>query len=265
MKIFDCFMYNNENLILEIRLNTLSQYVDKFIIVEAKYDHQGNVKKKYKFDIENFSKFKHKIEYWQISNFPVDFNSWERENFQRNFILNGLLEANQDDYVIVSDIDEIPNLEDIDLIIKSKKKYTAFKQKMIYYKLNLQNLTEKEWYGSKMCKLKNLKSPQWLRNKKVKLYPFYRFDKINWNIINNGGWHFSNIMTPHDISKKIKSFAHSEFNKPEFTNIKNIKEKMKSKKDLFGRKFEFEKITQEKDLPEYINENQKKFSEFLLK
>ena len=265
MKIFDCFMYNNEDLILEIRLNTLSQYVDKFVIVEAKHDHQGNVKKKYKFEVENFSKFKHKIEYWQISNFPEDINNWERENFQRNFILNGLSKANQDDYIIISDVDEIPNLEDIDLIVKSKKKYAAFKQKMIYYKLNLLNLTQKEWYGSKMCKLKHLKSPQWLRNKKVKLYPFYRFDKINWNIINNGGWHFSNIMTPYDISEKIKSFAHSEFNTPEFTNIENIKEKIESKKDLFGRKFEFEKITQEKDLPKYINENQKKFSEFLLK
>ena len=89
MKIFDCFMYNNEDLILEIRLNTLSQYVDKFIIIEAKHDHQGNLKKKYKFDLENFSKFKHKIEYWQISNFPENINNWERENFQRNFILNG--------------------------------------------------------------------------------------------------------------------------------------------------------------------------------
>ena len=265
MKIFDCFMYNNEDLILEIRLNTLSQYVDKFVIVEAKHDHQGNVKKKYKFEVENFSKFKHKIEYWQISNFPKDINNWERENFQRNFILNGLSEANQEDYVIISDIDEIPNLEDIDLIVKSKKKYTAFKQKMIYYKLNLLNLTEKEWYGSRMCKLRHLKSPQWLRNKKVKLYPFYRFDKINWNIVNNGGWHFSNIMTPYDISEKIKSFAHSEFNTPEFTNIENIKEKIRLKKDLFGRKFELEKITQEEDLPKYINENQKKFSEFLLK
>ena len=265
MKIFDCFMYNNEDLILEIRLNSLNQYVDKFIIVEAKHDHQGNVKKKYKFNVENFSKFRHKIEYWQINNFSEEFNNWERENFQRNFILNGLSKANQEDYVIISDIDEIPNLEDVDLIVKSKKKYTAFKQKMIYYKLNLLNLTEKEWYGSKMCKLKHLKSPQWLRNKKVKLYPFYRFDKINWNIINNGGWHFSNIMTPEQISKKIKSFAHAEFNTVEFTDIENIKKNIELKKDLFGRKFQFKKIAREEDLPKYINKNKKKFSEFLLK
>ena len=264
MKIFDCFMYNNEDLILEIRLNTLSQYVDKFVIVEAKHDHQGNVKKKYKFEVENFSKFKHKIEYWQISNFPEDINNWERENFQRNFILNGLSEANQEDYVIISDIDEIPNLEDVDLIVKSKKKYTAFEQKMIYYKLNLLNLTEKEWYGSRMCKLKHLKSPQWLRNKKVKLYPFYRFDKINWNIVNNGGWHFSNIMTPYDISEKIKSFAHQEFNHNNLTNLKNIEKRVNSGTDIFERPYHYKKVDLDENFPDYILENKSKFKDWML-
>ena len=174
------------------------------------------------------------------------------------------MEAKQNDYVIISDIDEIPNLENINSILKHHKKYTAFKQKMIYYKLNLLNLTETEWYGSRMCKFKYLKNPQWLRSQKVKKYPFYRFDKINWNIIEKGGWHFSNIMTPEDISKKLKSFAHSEYNKPEYTDIETIRKKIESKKDLFGRNFQFKKITENKDLPKYINENQKKFLKFLI-
>ena len=113
---------------------------------------------------------------------------------------------------------------------------------MIYYKLNLLNLTETEWYGSKMCKFKDLQNPQWLRSQKVKKYPFYRLDKINWNVVEDGGWHFSNIMTPINISKKIKSFAHSEFNTPEFNNIENIKKNIDLKKDLFGRNFKFEKL-----------------------
>ena len=135
---------------------------------------------------------------------------------------------------------------------------------MIYYKLNLLNLTENEWYGSKMCKLRHLKSPQWLRNQKVKKYPFYRIDKINWNIVNDGGWHFSNIMKPEEISEKIKSFAHSEYNKPEFTDVNNIKKKINLKQDLYGRDFIFEKMTNINDLPEYIIQNKKKFSEFLI-
>ncbi len=264
MKIFDCFMYNNEDLILDIRLNSLSEYINKFIIVEAKQNHQGKIKKNYNFKLSNFDNFKDRIEYIKLDSFPNNFSNWERENFQRNFILKGLSKAKEDDQIIISDIDEIPNLENINSILKYDKKYTVFKQKMIYYKLNLLNLTETEWYGSRMCKFKYLKSPQWLRNQKVKNYPFYRIDKIKWNIIDNGGWHFSNIMSPKDISKKIKSFAHSEFNKPEFTNIEIIKKKIEEKKDLFDRDFQFKKITENKDLPKYINNNLKKFSEFLI-
>ena len=108
---------------------------------------------------------------------------------------------------------------------------------MIYYKFNLLNLTEKNWYGSRMCKFKHLKSPQWLRSKKVKNYPFYRIDKLSWNIVENGGWHFSNVMSPKEISEKLKSFAHSEFDKPEFTDEEIIKKKNRPKKRHIWQKF----------------------------
>ena len=114
-----------------------------------------------------------------------------------------------------------------------------------------------------MCRFKDLKSPQWLRNKRVKNYPFYRIDKIKWNIVDNGGWHFSFIMTPDDIREKIKSFAHSELNLPEFTDVKMIRKKIESKEDLFNRNYKF-KIIEDKELPEYIKINKGKFSQFLL-
>jgi len=92
MKFYDCFMYYDEDLILDIRLNTLSEFVEKFIIVEAKQDHQGN-KKNLNFNIENYKKFKDKIIYKVIENFPEKQTKWERENYQRNYILNGHSEA----------------------------------------------------------------------------------------------------------------------------------------------------------------------------
>ena len=134
---------------------------------------------------------------------------------------------------------------------------------MIYYKFNLLNISETNWYGSKMCKYRYLKNPQWLRKQKVKNYPFYRLDKIKWNIVENGGWHFSFVMTPKEISDKIKSFAHNEFDKPEFTNVEEIEKKIRSKKDLFGRNFEF-KVIEDKDLPSYIRKNKEKFIDFLV-
>ena len=146
-----------------------------------------------------------------IDKFPSNLSNWGRENIQRNYISNAFSKFDINDYVIISDVDEIPNLIHIEKILRSKQKYTAFTQKMFYYKLNLLNITEKNWYGSKMCKLRDLKSPQWIRDSKVKNYPFYRIDKIKWNIVNDGGWHFSNIMTPEEISEKIKSYAQSYF------------------------------------------------------
>lgn len=263
MKIIDCFLYNSEDLILNLRLNLLNKYIDKFIIIEARYHHSGGRKEKYNFNIENFSKFRNKIEYFQIDNFPINLSHWERENFHRNYISKGLSNVYKDDYIIISDIDEIPNLENINKILSTKSKYTAFKQKMIYYKFNLLNISETNWYGSKMCKYRYLKNPQWLRKQKVKNYPFYRLDKIKWNIVENGGWHFSFVMTPKEISDKIKSFAHNEFDKPEFTNVEEIEKKIRSKKDLFGRNFEF-KVIEDKDLPSYIRKNKEKFIDFLV-
>ena len=75
-----------------------------------------------------------------------------------------------------------------------------------------------------------MKSPQWLRNLKFKKYPFWRIDKPrNLQIIENGGWHFAYLQRPENISKKIKSFAHGEFNKPNFVDMDNIKEKINMK------------------------------------
>ena len=134
---------------------------------------------------------------------------------------------------------------------------------MFYYKFNLHNLTEPDWFGTKVCKKKYLRSPQWIRNQKVKEYPFWRFDKLRWNIIEEGGWHFSFVMSSINIKKKIESFAHTELNKSEFINIETIQQKINLKQDLFGRPFKFIKIEDEKILPEYLVFNKNKFLDFL--
>ena len=86
-------------------------------------------------------------------------------------------EADDNDYIIISDIDEIPNLSK--LITLKEHKYSVFEQRMFYYKFNLLNKTNPYWYGSRICKKKFLKNPQWLRDQKIKIYPFWRFDKKN--------------------------------------------------------------------------------------
>ena len=260
MNIYDCFMYHDEDLVLDIRLNTLNDFVKKFVIVESKFDHQGN-KKKLNFNLDNFKKFKDKIIYKIIENFPLNQTNWERENFQRNYISNGLTSALDEDYIIISDVDEIPNLESLKNF--QDYKYTVFEQKMFYYKINLLNKTYPIWYGSKMCKKKYLKSPQWLRNQKVKKHSFWKFYRINWNFVQNGGWHFSFLYDVEGIIKKISSFQHTEFDKDEYKNKKTIEKKILNGEDIFNRNFKFKKIEIDSSFPEYILKNINKYKEWL--
>ena len=261
MNFFDCFMYNNEELLLDLRLNILSKYVKKFILVESIIDHQGNKKKNF-FKIENFDKFKDKIIHLRIEDFPKELSStWERENFQRNYISKSINNLLDDDYIIISDIDEIPNFDNLKNF--EKYKFTAFQQSNFCYKFNMKNITYPNWYGSKLCKKKYLKSPQWLRNQKVKEYSFFHFYKIKWNIIKNGGWHFSFLMQPTEIIKKIKSFAHDEFNKKEFLEINEIEKKIKLGEDLFNRDQKYIKVELNNNFPKQIFDNIDKYKEWI--
>ena len=165
-KIFDCFSYWDEDFLLNLRLNVLNKFVDFFVIVEGNKTWQNN-KKKLKFDINKFQKFKDKIIYVPVNDLPDGDDPYLRENYQRNCILKGLQNANDDDYIIVSDLDEIPNLNCLSSF-KPSHRYAVFKQKHFYYKINLQSEKNPFWLGSRICVKKYLKSPQWLRDIKIK-------------------------------------------------------------------------------------------------
>ena len=295
MKIFDCFMYFDEEIILDVRLNTLDKFVDYFVIVESRFTHKGD-QRDLKFNINKFEKFKDKIIYLiyedqpkkikEIKNHDSDdeksikyiFNAVCRENGQRNYIQKGLAEAEQNDIILISDVDEIPNLLNINFN-KINEKIILFKQDMFYYKFNL-NLPDLIWTGTKACKKKDLVNPQWLRNIKDRKYPFFRIDtffsKIKYmsvKIFNNGGWHFTNIKTAKEIEYKLKSYLHHrEFDVDPLT-ANQIGEIIKEKKAIYNlhvdksvskigngnklAKFELNK------LPIYIQENLKNLKEWM--
>jgi len=295
MKIYDCFMYFDEDVVLDVRLNYLNKYVDKFVIIEAEYNHKGE-KRKPKFDIKNFHTFKDKIIYLLVNQEApfiekinsldnedkkggkLIMNALKRENFQRNHIANGLTEAADEDWIIISDLDEIPNLKDNNLK-DIKSPLVFFKQLMMYYKFNL-ILENYPWIGSKACKKKNLKSPQWLRNIKDRTYFWWRLDAffsetkyIKIKIIENGGWHFSYLKSPENIEKKLKSYLHHTEYELNPVGIKNIKEMIVNKKTIYNLKVDsrsnkfdggnkLEKIDLNL-LPSYILKNKKKFKEWI--
>ena len=258
-------MYFDEDMLLDLRLNVMNKFVDFFVIVESKYTHQGKVKDK-KLNLSDFKKFKDKIIHIYNESKFENYNSWEKENFQRNLIMEGINKAQPDDYILISDLDEIPNPKKLQNIYKHK--YSVFNQSVFYYKFNLKNISETNWYGTRCCKKKYLISPQKLRNEKIKNYPFWRLDKIykkKFNIIEDGGWHFTYIKTLSDIKKKIKSFAHKEFNKDKYLDDTYLKQKIDNGEDLFERDFKFQKIeVNQNNLPTYLVENKNNYSSWLL-
>ena len=268
MAIFDCFQYFNEDHIADLRFNILDEFVNKFVIVESTVDHQGRPKKLH-FDIDKYKKFKNKIKYIVVDDTPENIKQPHEggeslvEQHQRNSIMRGLKDADDNDLVILSDVDEIPNLKKLNEY--NRNKYAVFSQKMFMYKLNFFNLKENNWHGSKICLKKNFKSPQWLRDLKFKNYPFWRIDKKrNLQIIKNGGWHFAYLQTPENISKKIQSFAHGEFNKANIINEENIKSKIKKGQDILERGHNLKKVEIDSSFPKYILQNKDKLKKWII-
>ena len=292
MNIYDCTTFYSEDMMLDLRFNILNEHVHKFVVVESTFSHSGN-KKKLNFDINNYPKFKDKIIYKVIDFEPPNLhkiteektfylkriNSLKRIELSYNFMENAISEADDNDLIILSDNDEIPNLNS-ESFKKSKKNLIIFKQLFFYYKFNL--LYElMPWFGSRACKKKNLKSFSWLKNIKNKQYPFWRIDayfselkNTNVDIINDGGWHFTNVKSPEEIFEKMKNFGHhDEFDISGIT-LEDIKKKIKEKKVFYNHfadkqnldkwKYEYElKNIGFELLPNYLRENKDKYKNWL--
>ena len=263
-KIFDCITFFKENFITNIRFEILNDTVDYFVICESIYDHRGK-KKKLNFKLLN-EKFRSKIIYVVLEERFKSQNLWENQAQQREYIFEGLKLADDNDYIMFSDPDEIPNPEKL-RNLNLQNKYGIFLQDCFCYKINLFNKYESPWEGTRICKKRNLKSINHMRqNVKLKnlKYKFFRLDKErDIQIINNGGWHFNNLMSAEDISLKLKTFAHSEFSGEEFSSVKIIKEKINKKIDLFNRGHTYEILNLDKKLPNYILKNLDKFKDYI--
>ena len=265
-KIIDCITFYNENFIFELRYNVIKDFVDYFVVCESKYDHRGN-KKNLNFDIKKYSKDK-KIKYVVHEDlFPKNNNPWSNQAIQREFLLKSLTFLDDEDYIFFSDPDEIPNPKILENIILNKK-YGIFLQECFNYKFNLHNPNESPWEGTRVCKKKDLKSIDYMRqkiNSKNLKAPFWKFYKNkNLEIINDGGWHFNSLLTPKEISSKLRSFAHQEFSSPEYSNEEVIKENISNHRDLFKRNFNYEKVELDKTFPKFILENKDLFKEWIV-
>jgi beta-1,4-mannosyl-glycoprotein beta-1,4-N-acetylglucosaminyltransferase len=294
--IYDCFMYFDEDVLLEFRLNCLDSYVHKFVIVESGYSHRG-IKKKFNFKIDKFKPFKDKIIYLRIKDKPGNLNiisnsdddniknikhilnGYIWDHFQRNKIIDGLSNCHDNDIIMISDLDEIPNLKNLDFE-KVKEKLIFFKQKFLFYKFNL-IYKNKDWYGTRACRFKNLISPQWLRDIKNKKYNFWRFDRLfskkkysDILYVENGGWHYTNIKSPEDIYKKFTNYAHYLEFELSKTTLNDIRNMIKNRKAIYNhnvdqRKNKFDGAIKlykfdKKHWPIYLKRNYSKYKNWLV-
>jgi len=266
-KIIDCITFFDNNFMFNLRYKILENQVDYFVVCESLYDHKGQFKDK-KFIFKNdFDE--NKIKYILLDKpFPKKNNGWENQALQRDYLLDNLDFASDEDYIFFSDPDEIVKPEILNNFELSKK-YGIFLQNVFNYKFNLYNRYESPWEGTRVTKKKNLKSIDYMRQK-VKLknlkYSLYRIDKEkNIEIFDDAGWHFNNIMTPEEISLKLKTFAHTEYSSERYSSVDVIKKKINNKVDLFERGHEYQVLKLNEDFPEYILENLEKYGEFIIK
>ena len=292
MKIYDCTTFYSEHMMLDVRFHILNDYVEKFIVTESLYSHSGQPKK-LNFDINNYPKFKDKIIYLVIDQEPDDLikientkehqglkriNSLKRIELSYNYMMKATENLANDDLIILSDNDEIPNLNSKQFK-QSNKNVFIFKQLFFYYKFNLL-YDLMPWFGSKACKKKSLKSFSWLRNLKSKKYSFWRLDTYfnenkltNLEIIKDGGWHFTNIKTPEELYIKMTNFGHhNEFELSGLT-VEDLRKKIdegvvfynhfsdQTDQNKWNYDYKLKKINIDL-LPKYLQDNSEKFKEW---
>ena len=265
-KILDCITFFDNTLMFNLRFNILKNYVDFFIICESEYDHR-NKRKKLNFDSNLLNN--EKIKYFVLKKpFPNESDIWKNQAIQREFLLESAKSIAQDeDYIFFSDPDEIPNPQLL-INFELKKKYGIFFQKCFNFKFNLFNPYETPWEGTRVCKLKNLKSIDFMRQKiksKNLNYSFFRLDKEkSIETFKNGGWHFNNILSPEAISLKLKTFAHAEFSGKRYSDVEIIKSKIEKRVDLFERGHQYEQVKLDNTFPEYLITNYDKYKNYIL-
>lgn len=256
--VIDAFPFFNELDLLEIRLNSLAPYVDRFVLCEMSITHSGNPKRLwFEENKERFSAFPitHLIAPIPDKNLDIEMgkqsgDAWRLEHYQREYLMNGIQDADPEDIVLLSDLDEIPNLEDY------KGEEGAFKQKMYYYYFNVFTNTHL-WKGPIATKRKNIHTLSRIRNLRNKIP----------TVVMDGGWHFSTIGTPEQIIYKIESFAHTELNTDGYKS--RIAENRAKLIDPYGRAPEnwknyprYEFTVEMPSGPSWLLENKERYSQY---
>lgn len=285
--IYDCFIFFNELELLELRFHELADVVDRFVLVEATRTFTNRPKPL--FFQENraqFHEFAHRIVHVIVEDSPNTPDPWAVERFQRNCIARGLTQCQPDDWILVSDADEIPRGETVARVARENKfprgfwadfiarplirVFAAwnfsqgrvrrnnpfilkFQQSNHRHFLNCVTVgppSQVHWYGTRMLFYRDFSSAQIIRHS-------------GYKIVENGGWHFTSMGGAERIVRKIQSFAHQEFNRPEFLAVDRMGEAIHHGKALFDPAEELRFVPLDSSYPRFVREHPEKFSSWI--
>lgn len=248
-QIYDCFPFFNELDILDIRFAELYDKVDRFVITEATLTHGGKPKPLYFADnLARYAKYLHKVTHIIVDQYPA-LDSWSIERHQRDQLMRGLTACKDNDIILISDADEIPRVEAIDRYLGG---IMGFEQHLYYYKLNCESTQKWDW--GKICHYSDVRDrmPCGIR---------YTPTTDHYNLIKNGGWHFSYLSSIGGIIEKIEATAHQEYNLPEIKDKTRVENVVKEAQDLFGRPLDYTFVEIDSTYPKYVLDNLHKFEE----
>jgi beta-1,4-mannosyl-glycoprotein beta-1,4-N-acetylglucosaminyltransferase len=296
MKIFDCFTFSHELDLLEIRLNSLNDVVDVFVLTESEQTFTGLDKELiFNKNKDRFSKFLHKIRHViapKVEGLPSikDYqrntpchSCWQREFFQMNYFFNFIQDAASDDILLINPLDEIPRSN---IIEKYKNEITTPRcliYDLYFYKLNLMAVNNQKtqdllksnaghkdsrgslddslgasypWYGSVIGQNKYINRNFW---------PTVHHQRNRMDLIENAGWHYTYVSSEEDILRKIKSFSHADYFRDEnVDNLETIKNAIQNNTEIISADRELKKIElNELDAPQYVLDNIEKYKHLI--
>ena len=279
-RVYDLFLMSHELDWLEIRLNTLAPYVDYFVIVESPKTFTGLKKPLYlQENWGNFSAFHKQIVHKVVDDTGLELGArtWDHEDFFRNSLFESTFptmlfsdkEAQEGDVVIVSDVDEIPKPETLNVL-----RYCDFPDRLTlrshFYYYSYQWLHVGEQWAHPQATvyhgLHNTISPADLRNGEggpPSWLPFLNPLRRWWAKADmwDAAWHCSSCFkTMEEMRAKMSSFSHTPWNTAENRDEDTMLHRVRNGLDLFGRKGEdYERVSNNLDVPSYILDHKEEF------
>lgn len=268
MKIFDGFLFFNEFDVLELRLNELCDVVDYFVLVEAPCTHTGQPKPLYfREQAERFRPFADKIIHIIVDDMPATADPWQRDSFQRNAIARGLGDLAADDFVMISDVDEIPRREVVAALRQERGDMVGLRMPLSYFRVNFVNVQgAPHTVWTVAVRGRCLTTPQAVRDSRARLARNRWRDRWRcaFRVIPYAGWHFSYLGGEEHVRGKVRAFTHQEFNRDELMAGLDLEQLMAGGRDVFQRPgFTWTTVAVDDTFPQAIRHAPERFASYI--